>query len=289
MLYICSTYGLHSRTYSTQMPNNTSKFLVRTAIAKHVPGKWTRKIGFLVFSFWRKDSYTKYRKAMPQRTNLSLEDIEEIQSLRGKVSAEETKKRFGIGTGRLYKIWRAAENDKVQATENNLVLREHAVEDRNSVAETTTTTKGKTIEDVYNLLQRIESRTMESNILQKENNLLQKENKDVSVDILSLLDPNEEDNVFDKIEEIQEEQEETLSNTQKIEKIVQVCKTTKEYLYYFSIGFAVASIVYQKWKAKTIEQNTLEQDREIERNTLENVERDRREYLQRARYKIDRI
>ena len=41
----------------------------------------------------------------PKR-ELSLDDIQEILALRDKLPAAEVKKRFGIGTTRLYKIWR---------------------------------------------------------------------------------------------------------------------------------------------------------------------------------------
>jgi hypothetical protein len=37
---------------------------------------------------------------------LSQNQVQEIRSLRGRLSAAEVKKRFGIGTTRLYRIWR---------------------------------------------------------------------------------------------------------------------------------------------------------------------------------------
>ena len=43
---------------------------------------------------------------MPSKRELSPEQIQEIRSLRGQLPAAEAKKRFGIGTTRLYKIWR---------------------------------------------------------------------------------------------------------------------------------------------------------------------------------------
>ena len=43
---------------------------------------------------------------MPPKRELSLEQIQELRSLRGQLPAAEAKKRFGIGTTRLYKIWR---------------------------------------------------------------------------------------------------------------------------------------------------------------------------------------
>ena len=43
---------------------------------------------------------------MPPKRELSQGQIEEIRALRGQLSAAEAKKRFGIGSTRLYKIWR---------------------------------------------------------------------------------------------------------------------------------------------------------------------------------------
>ena len=43
---------------------------------------------------------------MPTKRELSPEQVEEIHSLRGQLPAAEVKKRFGIGTTRLYRIWR---------------------------------------------------------------------------------------------------------------------------------------------------------------------------------------
>ena len=49
---------------------------------------------------------------IPKR-ELTQEQIEEIQALRGRLSADEVKKRFGIGSSRLYKIWRDVTADRV--------------------------------------------------------------------------------------------------------------------------------------------------------------------------------
>ena len=43
---------------------------------------------------------------MPSKRELSPEQVQEIRSLRGQLPAAEAKKRSGIGTTRLYKIWR---------------------------------------------------------------------------------------------------------------------------------------------------------------------------------------
>ena len=46
---------------------------------------------------------------MSPKRELSLDQIQEIRALRDKLPAAEAKKRFGIGSTRLYKIWRDAE------------------------------------------------------------------------------------------------------------------------------------------------------------------------------------
>ncbi|GFR98530.1 hypothetical protein ElyMa_004504400 [Elysia marginata] len=48
---------------------------------------------------------------LPKR-ELSLEQVQEIRTLRGVLPAAEVKKRFGIGTTRLYRIWRGEAADQ---------------------------------------------------------------------------------------------------------------------------------------------------------------------------------
>ena len=45
---------------------------------------------------------------MPSRKELSPEDIREIVAARGQLTAKDIQKKFGIGTTRLYRIWREA-------------------------------------------------------------------------------------------------------------------------------------------------------------------------------------
>ena len=46
---------------------------------------------------------------------LTPKEIQEIRSLRGKMSQAEIRKKFGIGTGRLYKLWNSDEENSGQA------------------------------------------------------------------------------------------------------------------------------------------------------------------------------
>ena len=165
---------------------------------------------------------------MPQKKVLSQEDIEEIEKLRGKISPQEARKRFGIGTTRLYRIW------------DNAIGRDSVVEKNSGEEE-----KNIDLQHVYTLLRQIE-------ILQKENNTLQKENKNISVDILSLLDVEEEDNVVEElqaeIEEVQEGQEKTLSIVEKIKKAIQTCRDIQEIASYLPFVSAIGVVLYKTWK-----------------------------------------
>ena len=49
---------------------------------------------------------------MPAKRELSPEEIQEIIFLRGVESAASIRKRFGIGTSRLYRIWKNAERER---------------------------------------------------------------------------------------------------------------------------------------------------------------------------------
>ena len=54
---------------------------------------------------------------MPAKRELSPEEIQEIISLRGVEPAASIRKRFGIGTSRLYRIWKNAEREREAAAE----------------------------------------------------------------------------------------------------------------------------------------------------------------------------
>ena len=60
---------------------------------------------------------------MPPPKTLSEEDLNEIRNLYGKMSAKEVEKKYGIGSPRLYKIWREAglvsKKSNVQNLETN--------------------------------------------------------------------------------------------------------------------------------------------------------------------------
>ena len=71
---------------------------------------------------------------MPAKRELSPEEIQEIISLRGVESAASIRKRFGIGTSRLYRIWKNAEKEREAAAEAAPAKAEEAEEDRGLAA-----------------------------------------------------------------------------------------------------------------------------------------------------------
>ena len=153
---------------------------------------------------------------MPEKKALSREEIEEIQSLRGKVSAIDARKRFGIGTTRLYRIWRQNQETKLDPSTTKL----------------DTADLSATVANIYRLLQHIES--------------MQKENSNAILEILSLLDTEEKNNVVDKIEEdVEEAKEETISVLERVEKTIAIYTACKQVLP-FLLGLSFT--VYYTWK-----------------------------------------
>ena len=74
---------------------------------------------------------------MTVKRELSPEEIQEIISLRGVEPAASIRKRFGIGTSRLYRIWKNAEREReaeAAAAEAAPAKAEEAEEDRGLAA-----------------------------------------------------------------------------------------------------------------------------------------------------------
>ena len=75
--------------------------------------------------------------AKKRKISLSLEEIQEIVSLRGVENADSIRKRFGIGTSQLYKIWKKADKEKAAEAEEATAKKstaEEAEEDRGLAA-----------------------------------------------------------------------------------------------------------------------------------------------------------
>ena len=88
-----------------QMYNSANKL-------QHFPGKPTSWVSYLeTRRSGEKCSFTRRIPRMPPKQALSPDQIQEIRGLRGKTSAAEAKKFFGIRSDRLYKIWKSSEHD----------------------------------------------------------------------------------------------------------------------------------------------------------------------------------
>ena len=79
-------------------------------------------------TFWCKIVFSKqyYRKC--QQIKISLEEIQKIVSLRGVEPAASIRKRFGIGTSLVYKIWKKAEKER-SAEEEEATAKKSAAEE----------------------------------------------------------------------------------------------------------------------------------------------------------------
>ncbi|KAK3764540.1 hypothetical protein RRG08_040561 [Elysia crispata] len=96
---------------------------------------------------------------MPPKRELSQEQVQEIRSLRGQLPAAEAKKRFGIGTTRLYKIWRSCPRHEV-ASPLPVVLRAPPLATASPLAKAPDAGGSRvepTVVDFYNRLDRLEA------------------------------------------------------------------------------------------------------------------------------------
>ena len=141
---------------------------------------------------------------IPKR-ELTQKQIEEIQALRGRLPADEVKKRFGIGSSRLYKIWRDETADRV--TQKALPSGDHITRAVDRVtahlpppAHGGVLPNGEipTVKDFYNRLEGLEARVEQSTRLLMEV-------------MAQLVHNNELEEERDKLEE--EREEETCMDT----------------------------------------------------------------------------
>ena len=184
---------------------------------------------------------------MPEKKELSQQEIEEIQSLRGKISPSEARKRFGIGTSRLYRIWKSAAEKKV---EENTELQKEKVEKATADSPTT-------VEDIANIATNLSvsvanmHKLLQNTAVRIES--MQKENGEALLEILSLLDTEEEDNVVDKIEEevvdnVEEAKKETISAVERVGKTIGMYKMYACALEYIPVLLGFSFAVYHTWK-----------------------------------------
>jgi len=95
---------------------------------------------------------------MPPKRELSPKEIEEIRALRGQLSAAEAKKRYRIGSTRLYKIWHDEPNT-YPADTTTLSVSIPVAEEEESASPGVLEEHLPTVSDIYNRLGRLESHT----------------------------------------------------------------------------------------------------------------------------------
>lgn len=151
---------------------------------------------------------------MPPKRDLSQEQVQEIRSLRGQLPAVEAKKRFGIGSTRLYKIWRDGSGDPEIAPANPVLAAEDG--------------PLPTVADFYNRLGRLESRVEQAT--------------DLLVQVLAQLS-NDDDLLEDLVAEQQQEIAEQATQTRMD---LQIVESTQRWIY-----IAAAAVLAWKVAAKT--------------------------------------
>ena len=148
---------------------------------------------------------------IPKR-ELTQEQIEEIQALRGRLSAGEVKKRFVIGSTRLYKIWR-----DVEPAQNVLLYGK------------TAQTPIPTVEDLYKRLEGLEARAEQSTRL--------------LVEVMpQLVHNNEQEEERDELEEECEEEAQT-ETRMDIQKVGQIVETAQKWTHLSLAGILVWKVV----------------------------------------------
>ncbi|KAK3776399.1 hypothetical protein RRG08_023752 [Elysia crispata] len=157
---------------------------------------------------------------MPPKRELSQEQVQEIRSLRGRLPAAEAKKRFGIGTTRLYKIWRSCPPRHEVASPLPVVLR--APPPLAKAPDADGSRVEPTVVDFYNHLGRLEA------IVEQATNLLVQAlaqlPKDDNSDLLEELLADEQQEIAEQLRETHHEQAETRMDLQKVGQVVLVWK-----------------------------------------------------------------
>ena len=165
---------------------------------------------------------------MSPKRELSLEQIQEIRALRDKLPAAEAKKRFGIGSTRLYKIWRDAEpSGPLEPAGPQSLL------------------PAPTVEDFYNRLGRLESRAEQATGL--------------LVEVLAVLSELAQHDDSDLLDELQEEIEETAEEVQETQDeqaetrmdIQEMAKTTQTWIYISTAVLVAWKVAVHTWNQCT--------------------------------------
>ena len=203
---------------------------------------------------------------MPPKRELYQGQIEEIRALRGHPSAAEAKKSFGIGSTRLYKIWRDESGVVPQQPADPPLLAPPDPTLRRSaqnllpygdIAKQQQQAPNPTVEDFYKRLEGLESQTEHSTRLLMEvlaqlaplqsNNNTQDafldELEDVAKDLATTASKR-----AGTLEEARHEQTETRMDLQKVGQMVE---TAQKWTYISLATILVWKVVGATWKQCT--------------------------------------
>ena len=186
---------------------------------------------------------------MPPKRELSQEQVQEIRSLRGQLPAAEAKKRFGIGTTRLYKIWRSCPPRHEVASPLPVVLRAPPLATASPLAKAPVAGGSRvepTVVNFYNRLDRLEARVEQATNLLVQ--ALAQLPKDDDSDLLEELLTDEQQEIAEQLRETRHEQAETRMDLQKVGQVVE---TAKNWAYISIAAVLVWKVVAATWNRCT--------------------------------------
>ena len=241
---------------------------------------------------------------MLKKKALSPKDIEEIESLRGKMSPQDVREKYGIGTTRLYKIWKNGKKDIDKDIDNKIEKVSRPAKQKNIDANNKNSYKNidplsiaLSIENMEKMLEKLSASVLDMHQRLEDTSTATQE-------ILAVLHTNEENEPYEEVDtnknsykDMQELLEEKRKNLQELlleekrknlqdlleENMQEFLEeepqtrpnTTYPYMaiLFLSIG-VLGCLVYKKWKnAKSVDpfshppQNTEESN--MQKNTEE--------------------
>lgn len=166
---------------------------------------------------------------MPPRQELSQDQIQEIRALRGRLSAAEAKKRFGIGSTRLYKIWSesGAEPPPEPKPAGSLSPYGELLPQEQR--------QRPTVEDFYERLGRLEAKAEQSTKLLAEV-------------LAQLAQCNEEEDAL--LDEVASQEAEEACH-EDLQKVGQMVETTQKWIYISLAAVFALKVVGAAWKRCT--------------------------------------
>ena len=189
---------------------------------------------------------------MPTKRELSPEQVEEIHSLRGQLPAAEVKKRFGIGTTRLYRIWRDGDSPTAGALDPPLdpPLAGPLAGSLVKASPLAGPPAEPTAADFLDRLDRLEARLEEASRLLVQ--ALAQLPKDDDSDVLEELLVDEQQEIAEQLRETHHEQAETRLDLQKVGQAVE---TAQNWAYISIAAVLVWRVFAATWNRGTPRQN----------------------------------